>query len=89
MTGSEGDISVPRHLIDAALALMARGDLPSIPFELVRAIYGNNEICQLCAKQIEPSQVQFRVAPKNDETVNFMIFHVQCYLAWEAAAHGE
>jgi hypothetical protein len=88
MTGSEGDIPAPRHLIDAALGLMARGELPSIPFKHVSAGYGNNERCRLCSQQIETSQVRFRVPSPDEEGLETMTFHIQCYIAWEAAARG-
>lgn len=85
MTGSEGETPAPRHLIEMALGLMAQGDLPSIPFNQVSAGYGNNGPCRLCSERIETAQGRFRV-PLTDES---MAFHVQCYIAWEAAARGD
>ena len=89
MTGSEGDTPVPRHLIDVALGLMARGDLPSIPFKQVSAGYGNNERCRLCSQEIVPSQVRFRVPSQDEDGLESMTFHIHCYIAWEAAARGD
>lgn len=71
------------HLVDHALSLIARGELPSRPFTAVDAGYGKQEACRLCSQKIASSQVCYRVPAESN--AECMAFHVYCYIAWEAA----
>ena len=85
---SIGRVLVPPELIDHARSFIARGDLPMRPFPRVEAGYGRNEACRLCARPIELSQVRYRVQGSEGLGISAMMFHVHCYIAWEAAASG-
>lgn len=51
----------PGRLVELARALIARGELPAIPFAQVTAGPGNRKPCRLCQQPIEPKQVRYRV----------------------------
>ena len=76
------------HLIDRALSLMDRGQLPAHPFRQVNASYGHHELCRLCSQSIAPRQVRYQVPGIDGSDLEPMTFHIDCYLAWEAAARG-
>jgi len=58
------------------------GDLPVPGGGITRAGPGSGKACDLCAREIEKSKIEYEVEWCRGEALRVLRFHLDCFQAW-------